>query len=655
MTARVALEAFVSAADAPTRADGFVALIQSIRPQGDGTWKEGALRPLLELVEPAGETRDGFGTALAALLSDVDPTNLVGVAGIPGHRGFFSEFGDRLANHLLPSPRDERDLRLLTGRLYRTERDVRALGDAPLDLFHRVAAAVASAPPPDAWNGIRAACADGFRLLLTRVESEGLSPKVRGRATYGSVSTSPFHRVAVAGDALVAAWSEGSDTADAALHFRRVSGECRKEVRVIQQHLDGAGVSVDIVFSLEVIERCLTRMALMTDIMESPADVRRSRAIHRLLYRLVLSAHEDRSLRHLFGWNMQLLGRKIVERSSETGEHYIARNLYEYRHIWLAAAGGGALTVGTAVMKTVIHGWHLPPLPEGLLYGLNFAVSFVVLQHLGLILATKQPAMTAARLASMIRESEGQDREDRIAVTASQLTSSQLAAAVSNVVVVAVGAALFSWLFLTLVGRPFLDETEALDTLSVMSPVSSFTIWYAALTGVLLWLASVAGGWFDNWCVYHRIPDGIAQGPATTAWSRQLRQRIGAALSRHASAWGTNVSLGFMLGMAPELGRITGLPVDVRHVTLSTGMVSVAVAGAGIESDRLARLLFAVSGISVMFVLNLSVSFACSLFSAARAYELPAHEVFGILKGIGRRLMRAPLSFVRPPRPSPPE
>ena len=650
MTARIALEAFVSAADAPARADGFVALIQSMRPHGDGTWKESSLRPLLELVEPAGETRDGFGAALAAFLADIDPTNLVGVAGIPGHRGFFSEFSDRFANHLLPSPRDERDFRLLAVRLFQTERDVRTLGEAPLDLFHRVAAAVASAPPSAAWNGVRAAFVDAFRLLLTRVESEGLSPKVRGRATPGPVSASAFHRVAIAGDALVAAWSESSDPADAAARFRKASAGCRKEVQVIHEHLDGAGVSVDIVFSLEVIERSLTRMALMTDVMESPAGARRSRAIHRLLFRLVRSAHEDRSLRHLFGWNMHLLGRKIVERSSETGEHYIARNLREYRHIWLAAAGGGALTVVTGVVKILIHGWHLPPLPEGLLYGLNYATSFVVLQHLGLILATKQPAMTAARVATIVRESEGEDREDRVAVTASRLTSSQLAAAVSNVVVVAAGAGLFSWLFLRLVGRPFLDEAEALDTLGVMSPIGSFTIWYAALTGVLLWLASVAGGWFDNWCVYHRIPDGIAQGPAATAWRRRLRQRIGGALSRHASAWGTNVSLGFMLGMAPELGRVTGLPLDVRHVTLSTGMVSMAAASVGIESGRLAWLLLAIWGISVMFVLNLSVSFACSLVSAARAYELPAHDVFGILKGIGRHLKRSPLSFVRPPR-----
>ena len=437
----------------------------------------------------------------------------------------------------------------------------------------------------------------------------------------------------------------------AAASFRKISGECRKETRLIQQHLEGAGVSVDIVFSLEVIDRCLTRTALMTEIIETPAGPRRSRAVHRLLFRLFLSAHEDRSLRHLVGWNMQLLGRKIVDRSGETGEHYIAKNLREYRHIWLAAAGGGVLTVGTAVVKTIIHAWHLPPLPEGLLYGLNYAVSFLGLQHLGLILATKQPAMTAARLAGIIRDSEGEDREDRIAATAAQLTSSQLAAAAANVAVVAAGAALFSALFLALAGRPFLEEQEALETLRVMSPIDSFTIWYAALTGVVLWLASVAGGWFDNWCVYHRLPDGIAQLSAGTGRGRALLGRLGAGLSRHASGWGTNVALGFMLGMMPELGRFTGLPADVRHVTLNTGIVSLA-ASADIETGarNLAWLVRAVAGIGVMFVLNLSVSFGCSLFSAARAYEMPAKDMWGILKGIGRRLVRSPLTFVRPPR-----
>ena len=106
-----------------------------------------------------------------------------------------------------------------------------------------------------------------------------------------------------------------------------------------------------------------------------------------------------------------------------------------------------------------------------------------------------------------------------------------------------------------------------------------------------------------------------------------------------------------MLGMMPEIGRFTGLPVDVRHVTLNTGIVSLAAAsGAETGASNLAWLIRAVAGIGVMFVLNLSVSFACSLFSAARAYELPADDMRGILKRIGRRFVRSPLEFVRWPQ-----
>ncbi len=651
--ARAAFRAFIAAADAPARADAFVALAKAIRPPDDAAWSAGALVDMLDCLEPAGEDHERFGAALAAFFSGVDATNLVGVAGIPGQRGFFNEFSDRLAGHLLPAPREGRDLRELSHRLYSTRQETEQLREVPQELFHRLVAALAAAPPAGAWDGLRGAFADGFRLLLTRVESEGLSPKLRSRATACPVSASPFYRAGAAGGALLAAWLADADLSEPAAAFRTVLTACSEELRIVQEHLDGSGVSVDIVFSLEVIERCLTRATLMTEIMEAPDGPMRSRAIHRLLYRLVQSASEDRSLRHLVGWNMKLLGRKIVDRSSETGEHYIARTRSEYRHIWLAAAGGGALTVGTAAVKTMIHAWHLEELPEGLLYGLNYAVSFLLLQHLGLMLATTQPAATAARLAAIIRHSHGEDREQAVAVAFSQLTRSQLAAAVANVVVVAVGASAFSWLFLTLTGRPFMAHEEVVDTLRVMSPINSFTVWYAALTGVVLWLASVAGGWFENWCVYHRLAEGIARHPARTAWQRRLRQRIGDALSRHAAGWGTNVSLGLMLGMAPEVGRITGLPFDVRHVTLSSGVVSLA--ASGVDVNPLLRWLWlAIGGVGVMFVLNLSVSFACSLFSAARAYDLPARDLLGLLKGIGRRLLRTPLAFVRPPRATAP-
>ena len=642
-------EAFCVATDTLGRVNALVDLIITLRVGEDQDPKENGFAGMLRALETSDAGRQRLGAALATLLAETDGTNLFGCTGIPGHRGFLAELGDRLAARLVPLPRNARDLAELSQRLHRSASDVR-IRDMPLDLWHRFVRMFDAAMPPQAWVPLRTAFSDGFRLLLARIENEGLSPKLRARATRGPVFASPFTRLRIAGEELLARWADGGDVAAAVGKFEKVSGECRKECRFVERQLESAGVNVDIVFSLEVIERCLTRTALMTDVVETPAGPLRSRAMQRLLARLLVLAQQDRSLRHLFSWNLHLLVRKIVDRSGETGEHYIAKDRREYRHIWLAAAGGGLLTVGTALGKVAIHTWHLPALPEGLLYGLNYAASFLVLQHLGLILATKQPAMTAARFAGIIRESEGDDREEQVASTFARLTSSQLAAAIANVAMVAAGALAAAALFRFAAEHAYLEDVDAVSTLRSFSPVHSLTAWYAALTGVVLWSASMIGGWFDNWCVYHEIPGAIAQHRLGRTLGRERMQRWAQSVTRHASGWGTNVSLGLMLGMVPALGRFTGLPLDVRHVTLNSGILALAAAGLEDAYRGMGLILWAVGGIATMFVLNLSVSFACSLWSAAKAYELPGKDIRGLWRGIGRRIRQRPLDFLRGPK-----
>jgi site-specific recombinase len=642
-------EAFCAATDTLGRVDALVDLISSLRTDEDQIRKESGFAGMIGALEASDEGRRRLGGTLAILLAETDATNLFGCMGIPGHRGFFAELSDRLAARLMPMPRNTRDLAELVQRLYRSAGDVARLRDRPLELWHRFVRLIDTAMPPQAWAPLRTAFSDGFRLLLARIENEGVSPKLRARATRGPVFASPFARIRIAGEELLAQRADGADVAAAVVKFEKVSGECRKECRRIEQRLDAAGVNVDIVFSLEVIERCLTRTALMTDILEAPAGPLRSRAMQRLLARLLVRAQQDRSLRHLFSWNLHLLVRKIVDRSGETGEHYIAKDRREYRHIWLAAAGGGLLTVGTALGKVAIHTWHLPALPEGLLYGLNYAVSFLVLQHLGLILATKQPAMTAARFAGIIRETEGDDREEQVASTFARLASSQLAAAVANVAMVAAGSLAVAALFRFAAEHAYLEEVDAVSTLRSFSPAHSLTVWYAALTGVVLWSASLIGGWFDNWSVYHELPGAIAQHRLGRTLGRERMQRWARAVTRHASGWGTNVALGLMLGMVPAIGRFTGLPLDVRHVTLNSGILALAAAGLEDAQRGMGLILWAVVGIAAMFVLNLSVSFACSLWSAAKAYELSGKDIRGLWRGIGRRIRQRPLDFIRGP------
>ncbi len=417
----------------------------------------------------------------------------------------------------------------------------------------------------------------------------------------------------------------------------------------VRRRLEQEGVSVDIVYALDVIDRSLKRMEAMLEILEAPPGERRSAAIQRLLTQLASLHRRDQGLLALAGTNLQMLARRIVERSGRTGEHYIAADRNQYWHLWLAAAGGGALTVFTAAVKMKLVGKGLPAFPEGFLSGLNYAVSFLLLQAFGFVLATKQPAMTAATLASILRERRGAHRLDEIVGFTASIVRSQVAAAVGNVTIVAAGAWLFDHLFRLVAGRPYLDRDDALYVFKTLSPLDSLTILYAAETGVLLWLGSVCGGWFENWAVYHRLPRAIAAHPLGKRLGEARLRKFADAIERNASAWGTNVSLGFLLGMTPSIGHFLGLPLDVRHVTLSTGTLALAAETIDYQWFGHGGILRAVAGIAVMFVLNLSVSFGLSLASAARAYGLPLRDFAELLRRLVRRFLRSPGQFLLPP------
>ena len=131
-------------------------------------------------------------------------------------------------------------------------------------------------------------------------------------------------------------------------------------------------------------------------------------------------------------------------------------------------------------------------------------------------------------------------------------------------------------------------------------------------------------------------------------------ERWGEALARNGADWATNVSLGFMLGMTPAIGHFLGLPLDVRHVTISSGGLSLASASLGRGWFDEGMFLRGIAGVAVMFVLNLSVSFLLSLITAARAYELPPAGVRALLRGLYRRFVTAPRDFLLPPRRDPP-
>jgi site-specific recombinase len=183
-----------------------------------------------------------------------------------------------------------------------------------------------------------------------------------------------------------------------------------------------------------------------------------------------------------------------------------------------------------------------------------------------------------------------------------------------------------------------------------LHPGHSLTIFYAAFTGVLLWASSLLGGSIENWAVYRGLPQAIADHRLGNVLGVDRMRRLSRFVSRHLSGWGVNVSLGFLLGMTPAVGAFFGLPLDVRHVTLTTGMLALALfalPGGGVEDPRLGM---AALGIAIIFVLNLTVSFGLALAVALRARDVQPSDKRAFVRALLGRMLRSPLEFVLPPR-----
>jgi site-specific recombinase len=351
----------------------------------------------------------------------------------------------------------------------------------------------------------------------------------------------------------------------------------------------------------------------------------------------------------------------VIERAGRTGEHYVASSRREYWKMLTSAAGGGVITAGTAISKFLIKWQQLPLFVDGVASSVAYAGSFLIIQFLGFTLATKQPSMTAAALAGTIRDT-GSDRLEDLLGLIARIARSQFAAAVGNVATVIIVAMLFDLGWRQMTGAPFLEPDTARGVIASFDPLGSGTILFAALTGVLLWISSLVAGWFENWVVYRRLPAAIEHHRLGKRFGKNRMRGLARGLEHHAAGVGGSVSLGFLLGMTPSFAKFVGLPLDVRHVTLSSGALTLAIGSVGVDAIGWTPIVWAWVGIAFIGLLNFGVSFALALLVAMRARDVPAEQRRGLPWAVFRRFLRRPFSFffpireaVTPPTGTPPE
>ncbi len=586
------------------------------------------LRIAITALERYPELRARWGSALRDVLAASTGVKLFAETGLPNDRGLMQETSDRLARRFLPRPPEHGQLAELFARIFHHPRDATWLPAIPDDLLTRFAAAFG-----DVWRPTHDWMVDAIALICTRISALGLSEDMREDDPTTKLRHSPFFRLPRA----------SLDELPSLLV------QCRLHTDEVLHHLEHHGVSVDVVYCLDVIRLGIDRIELLLPLVESSGD--RIAATRALLAALAASRADDRSLRGLMRNNLRLMARKIIERAGHSGEHYVTSSRREWWGMIASAGGGGVLTVGTIVLKFMTKAGHYPPFVDGMLSAGNYAASFIIMQLCGFTLATKQPSMTAAMLAGSIREAKGEHRLDELVALIARISRSQFAAACGNVLIVIPAAVAFNYLWKGQYGHDFLKPDVAAKTIASFHPLSSGTIPYAALTGVLLWMSSLGAGWLENWTTYRRLPEAIEHHRIGRVIGRKNTARIARFLAHNVSGFGGNASLGFLLGMTPVMGVFFGLPLDVRHVTLSTGSLTLAGIAVGPEGITTAAYIWASVGIIFIGLLNFGVSFVLALTVAFRARDVSRRERLALWGAVGRRFLRSPVEFFFPVGP----
>lgn len=295
--------------------------------------------------------------------------------------------------------------------------------------------------------------------------------------------------------------------------------------------------------------------------------------------------------------------------SAETGDHYVGRTRQAVTNLFYSACGGGFITGFTVVIKTLSSYLSVAPFFMGFLHGLSYAISFIAIYLLGFSLATKQPAAIAAHLTYQWQKLTKAQILDEI----DAVFKSQFWAVLGNVGLVIPTVLIFSYLSTLAFGQNFMTPEKAQAQIASMS-VFSFTPFYAFLTGYFLWFSTFVSGAADNFFRVYKFDELILSSPKVLSFLSPAKKRKWAMfLKNNFGALCGNAVLGFILGIVPVFGDFLGLPIDVRHVTLSSGNIAAAIYTLGLDVFSHLEIYLAILGVIATGLLNLSVSFIISL------------------------------------------
>ncbi|MBL7747554.1 MAG: site-specific recombinase [Chitinophagaceae bacterium] len=581
-------------------------------------------------------------------------TNALTESGIPLARGFWQELSNRLKHKLLPTLQDENDFLYVINNVFFRKSDyiwVESISRQTwVDFFQAMGFSFSHRD-----TDIKKELLQSLKILSYQVAQLGLEKEVlnylpdeeRTRDTAFVLQNYKVHEL----ESLVLDNATETEITGISFQLKNIIEDCYIQIDHIRESHSEKGASLQQTYLLLILSNRLQRMQVITDVLDADNqfDTGRFVDIFRLLVR---NEKRKNSIREFLSQGVGYLAYQIAEHKGNKGNKYITSSRRDFYSMIRSAMWGGFIVCFVAVFKNLIVKLKLAPFPQGFLFSTNYSLGFILIEGTKSTLATKQPAFTASAVASSLDTKKHSEPDlDNLAATVAKVSRSQIASFFGNLIIVFPGTFLLAWGYAEVFGTKIAEGDTAFKLLKDQHPWHSLALLYACFTGFFLFLSGIIAGYWQNKIQYGQIKERLKKHPALKlSMSAKRLDRLANWVEKNFGSLMGNISLGFFLGFAGILGKILGLPFDIRHITISAGNAAIGVYGLGIENIPPYFLLAVFGGVLCIGFLNFLISFSLAFLMAVKSRGIHLSQYPRLFRTIANYFLNHPREFVLPPK-----
>ena len=619
------------------------------------------IQSLIDILRQHPEYGDGLSSFVLKLIIQYRQISLYTDTGIMSDQGFFNSLRRLIGHRFLPLLPQEDSVVELVGYLFSKRSDERWLASIDKEKWNELVALIRVEDKHlDLVATAKNSILNAIIILSYRITGIGLHPDLM--ESYPQILNYSASFVAQNQEAVlfVNQYRQAHEldsltditpeqAVDPAPLLVMVE-QCEDIVATVRKRIYKTGISIRLTNMMLRLDQSLQRIRILTELL-TENHKQRDHAVIELIQTLITTSNQRYSIVYLIDNNTKLLSRKVTENASRVGEHYISTDRAGYRQMFKKASIGGFVIAFMATTKIVTYNLVLAPIGRAFLNSMIYGLGFVFIHVIHGTVATKQPAMTAAAIASTISEGSGKKSHQltKLSELIVDILRTQFIAIMGNVMLAIPLALIISFAWLKYSGAPMIDSDMASHLLHDLDPFHSLALPHAAIAGVYLFLSGLIAGYYDNLAVYNHVGARIQRHRLLKyLLPKSWLKRLGDFVEANLGAIMGNFLFGVFLGSTATIGFIFGLPIDIRHIAFASANLAHGLFNLSADQISWSVILISILGVALIGMVNLIVSFSLALFVALRSKEVRFFEWGRLTKLIFGHIISHPSDFFWP-------